>query len=194
MAAGEGGGGEGKAEARYASLPACVRAPINEKGGPVVGRDAAQPSSARVAGARSSGRFSSVLSVRVRRAGAADAHRHRQRRCRTRLGRAPLKLRVCVPLKRIVRGARCGRGGGGAGTSARERDGARRGGGREQGTSRDFVDAGGSNYRFFREKIWSANRFLGFRLGAWQTFPFRSHVQVCFRQRLSGKSRPESVG
>ena len=129
-----------------------------------------------------------MLSLRVRRAGAADAHRHRQRRCRTRLGRAPLKLRVCVPLKRIVRGARCGRGGGGAGTSARERDGARRGGGREQGTSRDFVDAGGSNYRFFREKIWSANRFLGFRLGAWQTFPFRSHVQVCFRQRLQSVS------
>ena len=137
-------GGEGKVEARYASLPARVRAPINEKGGPVVGRDAAQPSSARVAGARSSGRCASVLSVRVRRAGAADAHRHRQRRCRTRLGRAPSKRRVYAPLKRIVRGARCGRGGGGAGTSARGRDGARRGGGREQGTSRDSVDAGGS--------------------------------------------------
>ena len=147
-----GRGGEGKVEARYTSLPACVRAPINEKGGPVVGRDAAQPSSARVAGAHSSGRCSSVLSVRVRRAGAVDAHRHRQRRCRTRLGRAPLKRRVYAPRKRIVRGARCGRGGGGAGTPARGRDGARRGGGREQGTSRDFVDAGGSNYRFFEGK------------------------------------------
>ena len=118
-----GRGGEGKVEARYTSLPACVRAPINEKGGPVVGRDAAQPSSARVAGAHSSGRCSSVLSVRVRRAGAVDAHRHRQRRCRTRLGRAPSKRRVYAPRKRIVRGARCGRGGGGAGTSARGRDG-----------------------------------------------------------------------
>ena len=54
----------------------------------------------------------------------------------------------------------------GAGTSARGRDGARRGGGREQGTSRDFVDAGGSNYRFFEGKY-------GRQTGFWVSVPAR---------------------